>query len=172
MDKKKKIKIAAVVISILAVIAVIIGVISANSDKIQYSIFEKCMPESAVFSNDEVSVTIYRRENPNFSEEDFEADPLSKYEFFYKDKDGTEKSVIGANNIVYDGKELTNALGTFMPETVKNLNHIKLVAKIIAAIVIVAVIIAGIVIWFILWSKNEDRQKQQKYKNTNNKNNK
>lgn len=172
MDKKKKIKIAAIIISIAAVIAVIIGVISANSIKIQYTIFEKCMPESAVFSNDEVSVTIYRRENPNFSKEDFENDPLSKYEFFYKDKDGTEKSVIGANKIVYDGKELTNALGTFMPETIKNLNHIKLVAKIITAVVIVAVVIIGIIIWFIVWSKNEDRQKQQKYKNTNNKNNK
>lgn len=169
MEKKKKIKIISIVVGITVVIVAIAAIVSSFSLQLQYSFMYLCIPDSVEYPvNDDVTLTLYKRKNPDYSAKDFEDNPLSQFEFYYIDENGEEVVMKGAEKLVYNGEENVAAFIPFLPKTLEKLGVVKKTAKITIAVIITVLIVGLIVFWFFRWSKKQDKEKQDKFKAKNN----
>jgi hypothetical protein len=158
-NKSKKVKI---VVAVVAVVVAIIVAIAVNWTTIRMQLIYNLIPDSIEATLGDEAVTIYKRKNSDYSRKN---DGWNYVQFYFNDADGSEVSVNGDEELVYNGENYGVLYGDFLLPVLTNITHYVNIVKAIIAVVVILIVVGLIFLWFVLWSKKQDAEKEKKYGN-------
>lgn len=173
MKEKKKLNLSKKQRNIIITFAVIIAVaitclIVFKTNQIYFTtkLMYAFMPQSYVAELDDGNMEFFIEYNKDYSAKESNNDPLQAFSYYYYDENGERVDLgIDGGYDFYGTGEKGPLSVAFMYMMSQRINTFKsIVFKVLIAIAAVA-IAALIVVWFIVWSKNEDKQKLEKYGN-------
>ncbi len=180
MKEKKKINLNKTQRKVIIAFAVIIAVIAAvftiyKTNQVYFTtkMMYAFMPQSYVAELDEGNIEFFVEYNKDYSPKKYNYEIVKAFQYYYFDENG-ERVDLGVDGGYDDDKdgEKSPLSVPFMFLMAQRIGTFKAAMKKVLLAVAAVVIVALIVIWFIVWSKNEDKQKMEKYGDKNNHNKK
>lgn len=180
MSNKKKISLNKTQRNIIITFAVIIAVaitgfvvFKTNQTYFTTKLMYAFMPQSYVAELDEGNIEFFVEYNKDYSPKKYNNEIVKAFQYYYYDENGekVDLGIDGGYDDDGDGEKspLSVPFIFLMGQRISTFKSIMTkVLLVLAAVIVVALIF----VWFIVWSRNEDKQKLEKYGNKNNKNKK
>lgn len=180
MKEKKKINLSKkqrnIIITFAVIIAVAItGLIVFKTNQIYFTtkLMYAFMPQSYVAELDDGNIEFFVEYNKDYSAKESGNDPLQAFSYYYFDENGERVDLGVDGGYDEEGNGEKSPLSVpFMFLMGQRIGTFKSIATKVMLALAAVVIVALIVVWFIVWSKNEDKQKLEKYGEKKNKKNK
>lgn len=171
MKKKKELNLSKkqrnAIIAFAVIVAVAItSLIVFKTNQIYFTtkIMYAFMPQSYVAELEEGNIEFFVEYNKGYSAKESNNDPMQAFRYYYFDENGERVDLGIDGGYDEDGtgekKPLSVPFMFLMGQRIGTFKAIMTKVMLVLAAVIVVVLI---VVWFIVWSKNEDKQKLEKY---------
>ena len=171
MKEKKKISLNKtqrnIIITFAVIAAVVItGLLVFKTNQIYFTtkLMYAFMPQSYVAELENGNIEFFVEYNKGYSAKESNNDPLQAFSYYYFDENGERVDLGVDGGFDEEGNGEKQPLSVpFMILMGQRIGTFKsIMTKVMLALAAV-IIVALIVVWFIVWSKNEDKQKLEKY---------
>ena len=171
MEKKKEFNLSKKQRNAIIAFAVIVAVavtslIVFKTNQIYFTtkLMYAFMPQSYVAELENGNIEFFVEYNKDYSAKESNNDPLQAFSYYYFDENGerVDLGVDGGFDEEGNGEKqpLSVPFMFLMGQRIGTFKSIMTKVMLVLAAVIIAVLI---VVWFIVWSRNEDKQKLEKY---------
>lgn len=176
MKKKKKIVLSKtqkkVIIAFAVIIAVVLtGVLIFKTNQTYFTtkMMYAFMPQSYVAELDEGDIEFFVEYNKDYSPKKYNNEIVKAFQYYYYDENGEriDLGIDGGYDDDGDGEKSPLSV-PFMYLMGQRIGEFKSVMKKVLLAAAAVIVVVLIVVWFIVWSKNEDKQKHEKYGDKNN----
>lgn len=166
-----------VIITFAVIIAVAItGLIVFKTNQIYFTtkLMYAFMPQSYVAELDEGNIEFFVEYNNDYSAKESNNDPMQAFRYYYFDENGERVDLGIDGGYDEEGNGEKSPLSVpFMFLMGQRIGTFKAIMSKVMLGLAAIIVVALIVVWFIVWSRNEDKQKLEKYGDkTKNKNKK
>lgn len=179
MKEKKKISLTKkqrnVIITFAVLVAVVItGLIVFKSNQIYFTtkLMYAFMPQSYVAELDDGNIEFFVEYNKDYSAKESNYDPMQAFRYYYYDENGerVDLGIDGGYDEVGNGEKSPLSV-PFMFLMGQRIGTFKAIMKKVLLALAAVIIVVLIIVWYIVWSRNEDKQKLEKYGDKPNKKN-